>query len=53
MADLVLIGAGVVGLGTALSTPAVVERITDLAGDWQAEPVPAPGRNELVAIENS
>lgn len=40
-------------LDRALSTPAVLERITDLAGDWQAEPVPAPGREELVAIANS
>jgi 2-polyprenyl-6-methoxyphenol hydroxylase-like FAD-dependent oxidoreductase len=40
-------------LDRALSTPAVVERITDLAGDSQAEPVPAPGRDDLVAIANS
>jgi hypothetical protein len=84
MADLVLIGAGVVGLGAAmqvlgpvarqdpdllrlhscavgvldlldlaLAIPGVVERITDLAGDRQAEPVPAPGRDQLVAIANS
>jgi 2-polyprenyl-6-methoxyphenol hydroxylase-like FAD-dependent oxidoreductase len=40
-------------LDQALATPGVVERIADLAADSQAEPVPAPGRDELVAIANS
>jgi 2-polyprenyl-6-methoxyphenol hydroxylase-like FAD-dependent oxidoreductase len=45
--------AVLVPLDRALSTPAVVERITHLAGDSPAEPVPAPGRDELVAIATS
>jgi 2-polyprenyl-6-methoxyphenol hydroxylase-like FAD-dependent oxidoreductase len=37
-------------LEKALSEPAVADRIRDLGEGWQSEPVPAPGRQELVAI---
>jgi 2-polyprenyl-6-methoxyphenol hydroxylase-like FAD-dependent oxidoreductase len=40
-------------LDRALSSPGMVERITELAKDRKAEPVPAPGRSELVVIANS
>jgi 2-polyprenyl-6-methoxyphenol hydroxylase-like FAD-dependent oxidoreductase len=39
-------------LDGALSAPGLVEKIRALGGDWRHEPVPAPGRDELVALAN-
>ncbi len=39
-------------LDEALSTPGTVEKIMDLGGNWRDEPVPAPGREDLVALAN-
>jgi hypothetical protein len=39
-------------LDEALAAPGVSERVMELGGDWRDEPVPAPPREDLVAIAN-
>jgi 2-polyprenyl-6-methoxyphenol hydroxylase-like FAD-dependent oxidoreductase len=39
-------------LEEALAAPGVAERVLDLGADWREVPVPAPPRQELVAIAN-
>ena len=39
-------------LDEALAAPGVSERVMELGADWRDEPVPAPPREELVAIAN-
>jgi 2-polyprenyl-6-methoxyphenol hydroxylase-like FAD-dependent oxidoreductase len=39
-------------LETALAAPGVSERVMELGADWREVPVPAPPRDELVAIAN-
>jgi hypothetical protein len=40
-------------LEPALSSPGLREKIASLGGDWRQEPVPAPAREELVALANA
>jgi 2-polyprenyl-6-methoxyphenol hydroxylase-like FAD-dependent oxidoreductase len=40
-------------LEPALSRPGLREKIASLGGDWSQEPVPAPAREELVALANA
>jgi hypothetical protein len=40
-------------LERALSRPGLREKIASLGGDWRQEPVPAPAREELVALANA
>jgi 2-polyprenyl-6-methoxyphenol hydroxylase-like FAD-dependent oxidoreductase len=37
----------------ALSTSGLTERVKELGGNWREDPVPAPGREELVSIANA
>jgi 2-polyprenyl-6-methoxyphenol hydroxylase-like FAD-dependent oxidoreductase len=37
-------------IDAALADPAVVERINELGSNWRDEPIPAPSREELVAL---
>jgi 2-polyprenyl-6-methoxyphenol hydroxylase-like FAD-dependent oxidoreductase len=39
-------------LDSAIAAPGVSERIMELGGDWREIPVPAPSREELVALAN-
>jgi hypothetical protein len=40
-------------LDRALSSPDLQEKIAALGGDWRQNPVPAPAREELVALANA
>ncbi len=40
-------------LEPALSSPGLREKVASLGGDWRQEPVPAPAREELVALANA
>lgn len=48
------IGAALVveRLDDALEDPAIVAKVRDLGSGWRDEPVPAPSRDELVALAN-
>jgi hypothetical protein len=39
-------------LDEALAAPGISERVMELGADWRDEPLPAPPREELVAIAN-
>jgi hypothetical protein len=40
-------------LDQALAAPGMVEKIRELGGGWREKPIPAPGRDELVALATS